>query len=565
MLWNSERNFRPAPLLRQRRFSKDNALYGIGFDSRIWWNSYNVSRLGTILSALALALLLPGANAAPATTGVLNNYSYTQPGYPNSGVSPSTLFIITGTGLANATSGPVTLQSSASPGLPTTLNGASISVSVGGATVTPGLYYALPAQLAAVLPAATPTGTASVTVTLNGTPSAAFQFQLVPAAPGLDTYWGTGGGMVDATDNQTGALITFTNSASPMETIVLWGSGLGADPADSDTVFTSSPHSVNQSSTQVYIGGVEATVLYAGSSGYPGLDQIDVTIPVNVAAGCRVSVVVVVAGVASNFVLLPINTGGGVCSDPIYTYDGNRLTAALTSTVTTGIVGIGQLKANGLAGVTFESVVDGNPYTALGPVSLGGCTVIQSPQPAQYGGTLTYLSAGAVSMQGPEGNYSLASMTGTTPDSAVLPISAIPSSGGTFVVTGTGSSPVGSFTVTINLAPLMTWTNSSSAKTVTRSAGLSINWSGGQPSGYIQINGQSAVTATPNIAAQFQCFVPQSAGAFTVPPYVLSALPAGSGTVAVESYTADVPFTVSGIDYPYYNGGNTVTIASTFQ
>jgi len=185
LLWNSERNFRPAPLLRQRRFSKDHALCGIGFDSRIWWNSYNVSRLGTILSALALALLLPGANAAPATTGVLNNYSYTQPGYPNSGVSPSTLFIITGTGLANATSGPVTLQSSASPGLPTTLNGASISVSVGGATVTPGLYYALPAQLAAVLPAATPTGTASVTVTLNGTPSAAFQFQVVPAAPGF--------------------------------------------------------------------------------------------------------------------------------------------------------------------------------------------------------------------------------------------------------------------------------------------------------------------------------------------------------------------------------------------
>lgn len=59
--------------------------------------------------------------------------------------------------------------------------------------MTPGLYYALPTQLAAVLPANTPTGTASVTVSVSGgAPSPAFQFQVVPTAPGLDTYYGTG-------------------------------------------------------------------------------------------------------------------------------------------------------------------------------------------------------------------------------------------------------------------------------------------------------------------------------------------------------------------------------------
>jgi uncharacterized protein (TIGR03437 family) len=117
-----------------------------------------------------------------------------------------------------------------------------------------------------------------VIVTVNETPSPAFQFQVVPAAPGLDTYYGTGGGMVTATNNQTGALIDFTHSAAPDQTIVLWGSGLGADTADSDTVFTSSPHPVNQSATHVYVGDMEATIAYAGSSGYPGLDQIDVII-----------------------------------------------------------------------------------------------------------------------------------------------------------------------------------------------------------------------------------------------------------------------------------------------
>ena len=516
-----------------------------------------------LLSALALAFLLPGANAAPTVTGVLNNYSYTQPGFPNSGVSPSTLIIITGTGLANPTAGPATLQSSASPGLPTTLNGASVSVTVGGATVTPGLYYALPTQLAAVLPASTPTGTASVTVSLNGTPSAAFQFQVVPAAPGLDTYWGTGGGLITATDNQTGALITFTNSATPMETIVLWGSGLGADTADSDTVFTSSPNPVNQSSTQVYIGGVEATVVYAGSSGYPGLDQIDVTIPANVPLGCRVSVVAVVAGVDSNFALIPINPGGGVCSDSIYNYDGNQLTASLTSTVTSGIALIQQLPDTALAGVTFVSDTHGNAYTALGPLSLGGCTVTQGTGPAQYGGTLTYLSAGTVSLQGPEGTYALTNTNGpTTPDSATLPSGSIPSSGGTFVFTGTGSAQVGQFSVTVTLSPLMTWTNSDAAKTVTRSQGLQINWSGGQPSSYMQIMGQS-VTSTPGVVATFECFVPQSAGSFTVPPYVLNDLPVGTGNVQVENLTANVPFVASGVQYPYSQGGNLISVAKS--
>jgi uncharacterized protein (TIGR03437 family) len=520
-----------------------------------------------LFSAFALLiLLLPvGAAAAPTITGVFNNYSYTSPGFPNSGVAPSTLFIITGTGLANATSGPVILQSTAPPGLPATLNGATVSVTVGGSTVTPALYYALPTQLAAVLPASTPAGTASVTVTVNQTPSAAFQFQVVPSAVGLDTYYGTGGGLITATDNQTGALIDFTHSATPGQTIVLWGSGLGADTADSDTVYTSSPHPVNQSSTQVYIGGVEAAVVYAGSSGYPGLDQIDVTIPANVGEGCRLSVVAVVSGVDSNFALLPIHTGGGICSDSIYNYDGTQLAAALSSTVTSGIAMIQQLPKSQLAGVTFVSDVDGNAYTALGPLSLGSCTVTQGTGPAQNGGTLTYLNAGTVSLQGPNGTYNLTSQTATTPDSAELPSGAIPASGGAFTFTGTGSAEVGAFSVTVNLSPLMTWTNSSAAATVTRAQGLAINWSGGQPSSYIQIFGQSVSSASTSLVATFNCVVPQSAGTFTIPPYVLNDLPAGKGPTQVENFTANAPFMASSIEYPYAQGGNTISVSSKFQ
>jgi uncharacterized protein (TIGR03437 family) len=59
----------------------------------------------------------------------------------------------------------------ATAGLPLTLNGASISVTVGGVTTDPAIYYTSPSQIAAVLPASTPVGTGTLTVTYNGVPS----------------------------------------------------------------------------------------------------------------------------------------------------------------------------------------------------------------------------------------------------------------------------------------------------------------------------------------------------------------------------------------------------------
>ena len=184
--------------------------------------------------------------------------------------------------------------------------------------------------------------------------------------------------------------------------------------------------------------------------------------------------------------------------------------------------------------------------------------------PTGVGGTLTYLSVGTVSMQGPEGTYSFTPQSdGTTPDNATLPAGAIPTSGGAFTFTATGSAEAGPFTVTLNLSPLMTWTNSSAAKTVNRSQGLQVNWSGGSP-GYVQINGQSA-SSTPGVSAGFECFAPQSALTFTVPPFVLNALPAGTGSTTVENFTAITPFVVNGIELPYTQGGNVITVVSTYQ
>ncbi len=202
----------------------------------------------------------PPPPAAPTVTGILNNYSFTPPGFPNSGIAPGALFIIQGTGMADPSAKAV-LQSSASPGLPTTLNGASVKVTVNGTTTIPAFYYAIAAQLALVLPSNTPAGTGQVTVTYNGQ-SASFPIQVVSSAMGFDSYYGTGVGLGVATDNGTGALYNYTNSIPPGTTVVLWGSGLGGD-ASRDTTFVAPPAAINNLA-HFYVGGVEASIAYQG-------------------------------------------------------------------------------------------------------------------------------------------------------------------------------------------------------------------------------------------------------------------------------------------------------------
>jgi hypothetical protein len=100
---------------------------------------------------------------------------------------------------------------------------------------------------------------------------------------------------------------------------------LGADPADSDTVYTSTPHAV-ATPLQIYIGGISATILYKGSAGYPGVNQINLTIPPNVADGCWISLAAVAGGVADGqffvppYILsaLPAGNGGTEIQNNLY-------------------------------------------------------------------------------------------------------------------------------------------------------------------------------------------------------------------------------------------------------
>lgn len=506
-----------------------------------------------------------GGPTGPTITQIQNNYSYILPGFPNYGIAPGTLFIIKGSGMSDP--GTAVLQSSASPGIPATLNGASIAVTVNGTTTHPGIYYAIPAQIAAVLPSGTPAGTGTITVTYNGTTSAPATITVVQSALGLDTYYGGGTGLGVATNPVTGTLYNYNNSAKPGETIVLWGSGLGADTADSDTVYTTTPHAVSVP-LQIYIGGVLATIGYQGSSGYPGVNQINVTIPGSVPPGCAVAVVAVSGSVVSNTVTLPVKAGGGTCSDPALGIDGNQiLTLGGKTSYNTGIVDILQQVSGGqttnIAGASFLSSQGAQQASGYGLVSIGNCIVNQNLTGAGSIYTTTALDPGTITVTGPAGSATLTTIP-QTPGLyfAQLSSSFIPAGGGTFTYSGSGGKDVGAFTTSIAYTSPLNWTNEGSITAVNRAQGQQVTWSGGATNSYVIISGSSSAGG---VSGAFTCYAPVSAGQFTVPSYVLLALPAGSGSLSLENSTTPNFFTASGLDYGIAIGAGFFSISPSYQ
>ncbi len=233
-------------------------------------------------------------------------------------------------------------------------------------------------------------------------------------------------GPVTATDLNY-KYITPTASAAPGQTIVLWGSGLGADTANNDRTYPMKQDNLNDAT--VYIGGVQATVLYAGRSLYPGEDQIDVTLPplgaspAFVAAsledhavpraasgfqgGCGITVAVVANGKVSNFGTLPVNPGGGVCSDPEFGTSGSTETSG---TVKAGFVSLSRttvpssdfdsLKPRAQASTTIYSATSifssKTGASSVGStLSLGNC-IVYLPGALTGNETVTFLNAGSV-------------------------------------------------------------------------------------------------------------------------------------------------------------------------
>ena len=554
----------------------------------------------SLLSAAATGLL---GQPSITTNSVVNAASYAQPGLPNYGIAQGGMFILQGQnlgarGIVTATSFP----------LQTTMGGTSMKITIAGASIDVLMVYVVAGQsnlpsdvLAGIVPSTAPAGTGTITVTYNGRTSAPAPITIVSSAFGIFTINQAGVGPGVFTDPNF-KVNTLTNVAHPGDQMFIWGTGLGPIRG-SDA--NAPPVGNLDVPLEVYVGNVKATVGYQGRSGCcSGLDQILITIPQGV-AGCYVPVAVKIGSIVSNFTTMSIAASGSVCSDPA------GLTASDLAKVQNGAglsraeINISRLSVN--LNIPGTGILQGNldqgegqfrAYTPAGIVgsvrgavasfrgfpSVGCLVFPYKPNDQQFFDNflkgaqepffINLLDAGSMlNIKGPNGSrqipkvddggpaYELlgtARLGGGLPP--VLPATPDYLSPGTYTVdNGSGGPDVGAFTATLTVPDSPSWTNEADVNNISRSQDLTITMSG---SGLFGIQGNSSGSQA---GAGLYCVAPAGSTSFTVPAWVLSALPASAqasdlpaamGFLGVgTTLSSPARFQTRGVDAGYFNWG----------
>ncbi|MBI2815813.1 MAG: hypothetical protein HYX72_02620 [Acidobacteria bacterium] len=506
-----------------------------------------MKRIVFVVGLLLIAQL--GFAQSPTVGGVVNGASYALAGLPNSGIGQGSIFIIFGTNM-----GPAALAGAPRLPLELTLAGTSVNVTTSTNSVVAPIIYTSAGQVAAVMPSNAGLGPATVTVTYNGRTSGAFSIQVVDRSFGFFTINQQGSGSAIILDGDF-RQINLLNAAAPNQTVAAFGTGLGRLPSGSDA---EAPPQVNLNvPAEVYVGNRRATVVYTGrTGGFVGLDQINFQIPAGV-EGCNVPLVVRVGSTVSNFAAIPVSSSGP-CSD-----QNGLSSAALALLNSTGSLRVGTVSlSRNTSQITLPPPLPSQTTTSetgsasfmrfnrdalvgslsgLNQAIVGSCAVFQfsGQNSTPSVPTFTALDAGtAINVSGPNGNRTLSKGTGGF-YSGTLSSQGQPAflGTGTFSASGTGGVDVGAFQANIT-GVAVTWTNADSISTVARSQDLNIRWSGGG-SGFVTISGTSLGSLAENpVGAGFICVAPANAGQFTVPSYVLQALPpspSGGGQFAIPS------------------------------
>jgi uncharacterized protein (TIGR03437 family) len=214
------------------------------------------SELQAIYAAGSAGECKSGFGQAPPTakeTGaIVNAASYANPVLPNAGIAQGSIFTMFGTGL-----GPSSSPSLAFP-LSTNLGGVTISVYQGDAPVSAIPIFVSPGQVNAIMPSTAPIGQDTVVLSYQGTAIASATVQVVAASFGIFSVNSSGSGQGIVTTSSD-SVIGYNSSAHPGDTLIIWGTGLGAisgSDANSPPV-----GNVGSSAPPVYVGGVQVIPL----------------------------------------------------------------------------------------------------------------------------------------------------------------------------------------------------------------------------------------------------------------------------------------------------------------
>lgn len=198
--------------------------------------------------------------------------------------------------------------------LTTTLGGVTVNVtdSAKESRMAP-LFYVSPNQINFVVPEGTALGMATVTITNGDATQPTTTVQVAPVAPGLFTANSQGTGVAAAIAIRR---IIATQTDVPIPVFHCDAGGCASDPIDLDTssdVFlelfgTGIRGRTSLTNVSATIGGMSVTVLFADAQGqFPGLDQVNLALPLTLQGKGETDVVLTVDGQIANKVRVNIH------------------------------------------------------------------------------------------------------------------------------------------------------------------------------------------------------------------------------------------------------------------
>jgi uncharacterized protein (TIGR03437 family) len=389
----------------------------------------------------------------------------------------------------------------------------SVRVRKGSATADALPTYVSATRIDAILPASSPIGDVSLTVTFNGLTSAPFPVKVVESSFGIFTENGAGWGPATETP------------AAPGETIAIRGTGLGAvrEP-------------------EIVLGGRHLpSVRYAGPSRRrSGEDEIRFQIPDDAPQGCYVPVAVRGGGVSSNTATVAIAPKGRPCVATAPWLASDSLLLLIRSRLQSRRFGnwaVDQVAAR-FGQSQFQEVA---PLRMLPPP--GVCTAyartlswddlneliaLRNIVPPDGGWlTVSGLDESKSVTKGPRGPFSYwRALGGFTPGRGKLP-EPLFLTPGDYIITGRGDPDIGSFRTQATVPAPLEWTNQSQIDAIDRSRDVPVTWNGAGP-GDLVIAIAANMDQTTGAMGLCACVAPGNARHFTIPAEMLANVPPSS-------------------------------------
>ncbi len=451
--------------------------------------------------------------------------------------------------------------------IPTTLGDAQVNIkpSAGTKTYQAFLDFVSSGQINAILPSAVPAGEAELTVTVNNVTSNAARITVAENSFGIFTINSQTAGLAIAQNYESAAsapLNLYTNPARPGQTLILWGTGLGAYTAGPDDQAPGAGNIVNNA--KVLLNGTEIEPSYAGRApGIAGVDQINFTIPedTEIPDGCSLEVQVTIGGIGQNgSATIAKSSSGSVCQHPFGLSSdqlnnlqfGGTIQAAVAildrgiSAIAPGVNLIGE------KGVFYiqKFTANGSPLTYQGfPYALsqsaGACTVIHSDGLASSVDFVDYLNvnssgasapdAGKITLSGPGGSFDLTYsqvnlFNGMTPQTAGLV-------DGEWTLSAAGGHDVSAFSVPFTLNNQFAVPNLPDS--ITKGQPLTVKWTGGGAADQVRIVINGLVFS--GTTAFVVCTAAAQDGTFTVPASFTQQLASDAGGAVLNIYDFSTP------------------------